>query len=80
MPYMRTSSLTESRRARYSRGERMRAGVISYLGWLTLVAGEADKTPSTIKYLKKDLMELSLREILLRVYLSSLRLCLNCSR
>lgn len=77
---MRTSSLTESRRARYSRGERIRAGRISYFGWLTEVAGLRVIAPSPIKYLKKDLMELSLREILFRVYLLSLRDCLNCSR
>lgn len=58
----------------------MRGGAISYLGWLTLVAGLAERRFSLIKNLKKDLMELSLRLILLRVYFSSLRLCLNCSR
>jgi len=58
----------------------MRAGVILYLGWLTEVAGLIVKILSLIKYLKNDLMELSLREILLRVYFPSLRDCLNCSR
>lgn len=44
------------------------------------MAGLAVMTPSVIKYLKNDLIELSLREMLLRVYFSSLRDCLNCSR
>ncbi len=45
-----------------------------------LPAGLAVTTPSPIKYLKKDLMLFSLRLILLRVYLLSLRNCLNSSR
>lgn len=78
--YIRTSSLEASRSARYSRGDKTRGGATSYLGWETEVAGLEVTAPSLTRYLKNDLTELSLREILLRVYFSSLSLFLNPSR